>query len=293
MQKWKGQSRGSLLGYAIFIFILKRLGLGFAYFILIFVAFYFFIFSSKSPSYFFFRKIQEYSIISSVCSIYLNYFTFGQVLLDKIGILMGADIKYSFNFENEQFIRDMDEGGILLSAHVGNWEIAGQLLNRIDKKFNILMFDAEHQKIKNFLDKNYSNKNFKVIVVKDDLSHVFEINRALLNKELVCMHADRFINKDDAIKCDFLGSTAYFPRGPFYLAARYNVPVSFVYAMKESFKHYHFSATEPKLYFGVRENLDDFIAKAIKDYIHWLENVVKKYPLQWFNYYKFWEDESI
>ncbi len=27
------------------------------------------------------------------------------------------------------------------------------------------------------------------------------------------------------------------------------------------------------------------------DYIDSLENMVRKYPLQWFNYYPFWEEE--
>lgn len=184
----------------------------------------------------------------------------------------------------------MKDGGILISAHVGNWEIAGQLLNRIETKFNILMFDAEHQKIKQFFESTLKEKNFNIIVIKDDLSHVFEINRALKAKELLCMHGDRFISADDALEVDFMGEKALFPKGPFYLASRYNVPVSYVFAMKESSKHYHFSATPPKFYYSEssRSEMKSNIEKAMKDYIFELEKIVREYPLQWFNYYKFW-----
>ena len=39
--EWKGKSRGTVLGYKIFIFCIKKLGLPSAYFVLYFVAAYF------------------------------------------------------------------------------------------------------------------------------------------------------------------------------------------------------------------------------------------------------------
>jgi len=103
MPSWKGQSRGTLLGYKIFVFTLKHLGLSFAYFILLFVAFYFFLFSTASSKevYFYFRKIQKYSWLKSIWSIYLNYYTFGKVLLDKFAILGGLKGKFTYNFDGE------------------------------------------------------------------------------------------------------------------------------------------------------------------------------------------------
>ncbi len=279
-----------MLGYSIFIFFLRTFGLGFAYSFLAFVSFYYFLFTGKEHPFFYFRKIHKYSLIKAVISIYWNYFTFGKTILDKTALLSGIFTDFSYNFENEDYIRNMKDGGILISAHVGNWEIAGQLLNRIETKFNILMFDAEHQKLKQFFDTTLKEKNFNIIVIKDDLSHVFEINRALKAKELLCMHGDRFISAEDALEVDFMGAKALFPKGPFYLACRYNVPVSFVFAMKESARHYHFSATQPKVYYSESSRLEikSNIEKAMKDYIIELEKIVREYPLQWFNYYKFW-----
>jgi predicted LPLAT superfamily acyltransferase len=290
MPRWKGQSRGNVLGYSIFIFFLRTFGLGFAYLFLAFVSFYYFLFTNKEHPFYYFRMIHKFSFLKTIISIYLNYFTFGKTILDKTAMLSGISTDFTYNFENEDYIRNMKDGGILISAHVGNWEIAGQLLNRIETKFNILMFDAEHQRIKQFFDKTFTEKNFNIIVIKDDLSHVFEINRALKANELLCMHGDRFISADDTLEIDFLGEKALFPKGPFYLASRYNVPVSYVFAMKESSKHYHFSATPPKFYYSEssRTEMKSNIEKAMKDYIFELEKIVREYPLQWFNYYKFW-----
>ena len=56
--EWKGKSRGTVLGYKIFIFCIKKLGLPTAYFVLYFVAAYFCFFAmdSTKSSYYYFRK---------------------------------------------------------------------------------------------------------------------------------------------------------------------------------------------------------------------------------------------
>jgi predicted LPLAT superfamily acyltransferase len=108
----------------------------------------------------------------------------------------------------------------------------------------------------------------------------------------VCMHGDRFVKGSKTIACEFLGEQADFPTGPFYLAMKYGVPVSFVFAMKEANRHYHFYATPPKYYLqqpspGKRDNM---IKLIMADYIAAIEEKVKKYPYQWFNYYNFWHE---
>ena len=49
---------------------------------------------------------------------------------------------------------DGDQRVIMIGAHVGNWEIGTPLFNDYIKKMNVVMYDAEHQKIKEILKKN-------------------------------------------------------------------------------------------------------------------------------------------
>ena len=66
--EWKGKSRGGVIGYKIFIFFLKYFGISFAYFILLFVAFYFIPFAPKATraSYFYFNKVRKYNTLKSI-----------------------------------------------------------------------------------------------------------------------------------------------------------------------------------------------------------------------------------
>jgi predicted LPLAT superfamily acyltransferase len=292
MSSWKGQTRGGVLGYRIFVWTLKYFGLSFAYFLLYFVVTYFIFTSGKAFGCLFryFHEIRKYSKLRSLTGIYRNYYIFGQVLLDKIALLAGFQSKFTFDFEGEEYLRRMDKGGLLISAHVGNWEIAGQLLNRLGKNINILLLDAEHQQITRYLSGVLTNRNVSFIVIKEDYSHLSQIKTAFERGEIIAMHGDRFIEGNKIMVFDFLGKPAPFPVGPVNIAARFGVPVSFVFAIKESKKHYHFYAT-PLRWVPFSNNLvkrDEFLRDALGAFVGAFENIALKYPLHWFNYYDFW-----
>ena len=296
MSSWDGKTRGGLTGYRIFVNVLKKLGLKPAYFLLRFVAFHYFLFSRRSNRHigFYFRKVLGYGAWRSRLSIYKNYYLLGQVLIDKVAVMAGMGKRFTYHWDGEEHLLNMLDGGLLISAHIGSWEIAGNFLYRINKRFNIVMYDEEHQKIKDYLEEVLVEKNLHVIPIKDDFTHIMAIKQALENKELVAIHADRYIEGSKTMRYEFLGKEALFPEGPFYLAARFKVPVTYVFAVKESCKHYHFFATPAKRYDkgpdrGIK---DEHMKPVIKDYICEMERIISAYPLQWFNYHKFWGEEK-
>ena len=80
---------------------------------------------------------------------------------------------------------------------------------------------------------------------------------------------------------ELLGKEAKFPAGPFMLASRLNVPVLFVYVMKETNKHYHLYARKSQAKHRDAQAL-------LKEYTQSVTWMLKKHPLQWFNYFDFW-----
>ncbi len=294
MPKWQGRSKGNAIGYRIFVFICKKLGVYPAYVVLLFVAFYYFVFSVSSSRhiYSYFRFRIGYGRIKSIVKIYQNYFVFGQTLLDKIIVMAGFGNRFTYEFDGEENLHkivNQGKGGILISGHVGNWEAAGHLLKRLDTKINIVMYDGEHQKIKEYIKEVTGGPNFNVIVVKNNISHVYAIGEALQKNELVCLHADRFVEGSKTSARNFLGADARFPVGPFALASTFKVPVSMVFAFKESLTHYHFYGSSLFENDGSMTR-SEYAEKLTATFVKSLEQMVKKYPKQWFNYYNFWEN---
>jgi predicted LPLAT superfamily acyltransferase len=292
MPRWQGQSKGTPFGYRIFVWVCQHLGLFPAYFLLQFIAFYFFVFSRESSLviYHYFRDRHQLGVISSLIKTYRNNYLLGQTLLDKIAVFAGLDNPFTYHFDGEENLAKMvanGKGGILLSAHLGNWEMAGHHLKRMNSTINIVMYDGEHEKIKKYLD-GLGGKNFKVILIKEDMSHVYEMGAALGKNELVCLHADRFLEGNKTMSMKLLGEEALFPAGPFQMASGFNVPVSIVFSFKESNRHYHYFGS-PLQQRGADEKKADFAVRLANYYVQELENKIKAYPEQWFNYYDFWK----
>ncbi|MBA7524729.1 hypothetical protein ES705_16871 [subsurface metagenome] len=293
MSDWDGQSKGNVLGYKIFIFILRYIHIRVAYFIVWFVALYYYFSTQKKDIRFFYKQILHYDRVKSESSIFLNYVTFGKVLLDKIAILAGFSSKYTYDYEGEQHLHKManeGKGGIIIGAHAGNWEIAGHLLTRINRPVHVLIYDGERSNLKELMEDITGEKSFDVIPVRDnDMLHIYEIKKALDNGDIIAMHGDRFRSGTKTHQCNFLGRQAKFPLGPYYLATQFNVPFCFVYTMKETNTHYHFSSTPPmNIDSGNKKNKNENIKLKTELYASELEKMIRKYPLQWFNYYNFW-----
>ena len=182
-------------------------------------------------------------------------------------------------------------GGILVNAHIGSWEIAGQLLERYGGKIHVVMLDVEHNEIKQYLSKVTGEKPIEIIAIQEDGSHMKRIKEVLENKEIIAMHGDRFTKGVSTVEHDFLGEKALFPSGPFHLAAKFGVPFTFATAFKEGYNKYHFYAMLPQYveYPGNIKKRKEAIYNSSKLYISNLEEMLKKYPTQWFNYYDFWK----
>jgi len=295
MAKWSGKTRGGVAGYKAFGFLIKHTNMYLVYFILCFVAFYFLLFSDKEAIRAYFTKVLGYSRFKSIGNIYRNYYMLGQVLIDKMAFLSGAHNRYSFVHEGEEHLHEMAKnktGGMLLGAHMGNWEVAGQLLDRVGVKVNVVMLDAEHKKIKEYIGEVQGEKELNIIPIKEDQSHLNKIREALERNEFVAMHGDRFLPGMSTATVEFMGKPAKFPTGPLYLASKFKVPVSFVFTLKDSPSKYHFYATKGKIYeYPSRIKTRKADMKAmVEEYAAQLEKILKKYPCQWFNYYHFWEN---
>lgn len=292
MNKWKGKSKGTVSGYRIFVWCIRNIGIRSSYFILYFVASYFVLFQKKSNRYilYYFQKRLNYGYWKAKRSIFKSYFTFGKVLIDKTAISAGLREKYTYEFDGIENLRNLlatKKGGVLISAHIGNFEIAEHFFADIDFdcQINLVTTDQEVTVIKEYLESvSVKKSNIKFIYVKEDLSHIFEINQALSNNELICFTGDRYFEGSKYLEADLLGKSAKFPAGPFLIASRLGVPVVYVYVMKEDNLHYH-------LYARVAQNIKNRDSQGLlQSYVDNLETMVTKYPLQWFNYFDFWDD---
>jgi predicted LPLAT superfamily acyltransferase len=289
MADWEGKSKGTAAGYKIFIFLIKNLGINTAYLLLVFVSLYYFFFNSKQTRdiYRYFRFKQNQNPAKSLINTYRNNFIFGQTIIDKVAIAAGLEKKFTYEFDGVENIYDLaknDSAGIMISAHVGNFELAQHFMYGFEKKIYLVTTDEERQAIKSLLETVMAKPKVEFIIVKEDMSHIFDIHRAIEEKQIICFTGDRFFTESKTLETEILGEKAKFPAGPFLLSSRLNTPVLFVYVMREKRKHYH-------LYARQAEFKNRHAQSLLASYVQSIEKILEKYPLQWFNYYDFWKKE--
>lgn len=286
-EKWDGKTKGSLLGYKFFVFCINFFGVWISYFFCIWVATYFVLFSRKSRN----ALISFYQIGFGLSkgrakiNSFKNFNIFGRVLIDRIALKTKKRKIYTHIFDNEQALKDIYEngkGGFLFSGHVGNWENAGNLIGeRITSKINVLMLDDEVEKIKSYLSKSTEVEKYNLIQLKNDMSHLVLIHQALKRNELIALHADRVMHDQKYFSLKFLKGVAKFPTGPFIMAYKFKVPISFVFAVKGKGTHYNLCATTPNSDYSSPEEI-------AASYVLKLEDMVTSNPTQWFNFYDYY-----
>lgn len=289
-KQWDGKTKGSLWGYRFFVFCIRFLGVRISYFFCFWVAGYFLLFARKQRSGLirFYQQGFGFSTGKSFRMAAGNFYRFGQIIIDRIALKTSRKRIYTHSFDNERVLIDLRENGkgaFLMSGHVGNWENAGNLIGeRITSKINILMLDAEVEKIKQYLEASTEASQYNLIPLKDDMSHLILIHQALKRNEFIALHADRILAGQKTIELPFLGKPAHFPAGPFIMAHKFKVPITFVFAIKEGATHFALNATVP-ITPGKEVSSPEEIAEQ---YVRRLEEMVKRAPKQWFNFYDYY-----
>ena len=288
--EWSGKTDGQPWMQRSLIAMFRVLPLWLLYGFMALVVPFYMIFNRKGyrAMYGFFRERLGYGRCKSFWSVYANHFRFGQIILDRFGVYAGK--KYRFITEGQELMDALEnhpEGFLLLSSHVGNYEIAGYSLKPKNKRFNALVYAGETATVMENRQRLLTKNNMSMILVKEDLSHLFAINTALDNGQMVSMPADRIFGSHKNVECQFFNTKANFPLGAFAMAVQKDVPVLAVFVMKEGMKRYHAFVKEVVCdrQAGKREQM----AQLAQSFAEHLETIVRRYTTQWFNYFDFWK----
>lgn len=157
-------------------------------------------------TYRYFRDRWGMSWLRAVIKTYVNFYMFAQVVIDKFAMYAGR--KFKTEIEGYDYFLTLagKEGGFIqLSAHIGNYEIAGYTLTAEKKRFNALVFAGEKESVMRNRNRMFGDRNIRMIAIKPDMSHIFLINNALSDGETVSMPADRVIGSQKTMAVTLLG----------------------------------------------------------------------------------------
>lgn len=183
-----------------------------------------------------------------------------------------------------------ERGVLLLTAHLGNWEIGGLMLAEVRQPIHVVLVPDMFSGVERVRKRLHARAGVNEIPVDKSFQSTLSILRALEGNAIVAMQGDRDFD-NTGISVPFFGREAYFPRGPLRVAAATGAAVLPAFIVRVPDGRYRAIIEEPLAV--EREGPRDAALRTnLERYVAVLERYVRLYPDQWYCFYPFWDDPS-
>lgn len=229
---------------------------------------------------------------------YRHFMAFGRSLMDKVAAWSGEyppSRLHGGGVERFTSAIASGRGGLVLVAHHGNLEVVNALSDRHpDLDLTVLVHTRNARKFHDLLERATGRR-------QPDLLEVTEITPATAQRlderirrgGFVVIAADRVpVGAGRRRRVDFLGAPADFPEGPFHLATLLRCPLYTLSCVREeSGFHVDFFTFDDTRELPRRQR-EAWLEDAMQRHADRLAERVRRHPLQWFNFYPFWSDDT-
>ncbi len=220
---------------------------------------------------------------------------FGKYLIEFFRIAQNVDKEYvnrKITIKNVEILNSVLEkgkGGIILSAHIGNWELGGVVVSVLDYPVEALALPHKERPVNDLFNQQRESKGVKVIPSNISVKRCIE---SLKQNKFLCMLGDRSFTVNGEVM-DFLGRKMLIPKGPALFSAKTGAPIIPAFLIRDQNDHFTFSFLDPifppeRNHEGIsHEDLITIMGK----YIRIIEDQVRKFPSQWLMFRTFWVNQ--
>jgi lauroyl/myristoyl acyltransferase len=177
-------------------------------------------------------------------------------------------------------LADLGGGLVSLTAHVGNWELAGRLLAQGSaRRTHVVVAEEEARELERWVRRGGDGLRF---VPRSHPCVSVDLLAALRRGEVVAVQGDRALGTRGDVLVSFFGRPAPFPIGPFLLASAARVPIVPAFCLLAGDYRYTVRVEAPM---AVTRGAEE---DALRVWVSVLEGIVRDHPTQWFNFFDVW-----
>ncbi len=177
----------------------------------------------------------------------------------------------------------LNRGLIIISGHLGNWELAGRFIARQNLPLNVVIKRLRNNYFNDFVNRTRARDGIKIIYKTRTMRPVLA---ALKNNQIVVMLIDQNAGKD-GINLSFMNREASVFTGFARLAERYNTPLVLGIALRDGNKENRFIFEKHILPEDYPEN--EQTIRIVEHFNSRLEHYIKENPDQWFWLHRRWK----
>lgn len=190
-------------------------------------------------------------------------------------------------FEHVDKAVRQSKGIIIITAHLGNWELAGVTMGILGYQIMGVVLPHKDKHVDQFFNHQRTLKNLQVCTLGRAAYHCLA---ALKENKMIALVADRDFT-EHGIVIDFLNKKAIIPKGPAAFHLKTGAPIVSGFLTRNSDDTFTFTFGEP-FKFDLTGDTEQDLRIITTTYIKTIEKYIKDYPEQWYMFRKYWTDQT-
>lgn len=178
-------------------------------------------------------------------------------------------------------------GAVLVTGHIGNWDIAAKRLREYEQPINLVMAREANSTTQDYVREMREHAGVQVIYSDTSVFSALNMIRALRQNEIVAIQLDRMLSLGGARAVPFFGVPTPFPSGPFVLARLAGAPLIPVFIPRVGTRHYAIRLGS-RLVLSRDARDAHSLERAMRAVIGEFEAIIREFPSQWFQFAPFW-----
>lgn len=232
--------------------------------------------------------------------VFRHFYAFGQSILDKL-LAWGSPLHESeFEIADEKQLSEFmakENGQLIIGSHLGNLEYCRGFVQRYKSKtINALVYDQHSANFVHVMQKLYPASRIHIYQVNDlDIPLILNLKSKIDAGEWLFIAGDRTPLSGEArtVPVNFLQRQAQLPIGPYMLAKVLQCEVQLMFSYRKQQKVYFELVPFAQQVSLPRQNLEGALQEYAQQYAQALEAQCARAPLQWFNFYPYWNDAKV
>lgn len=296
---WSSRSIGSDWQHQAFYLAIRLGGRRVAYFMLYFVVAYYVLCSPltrERASHYLLRRFPESSGLRRLWHCYLLILEFGKVLVDRaVAGILGPE-SFNINLDGREELlklRDENCGMILMTAHVGCWQVAMSVLGFLQRPVNMLMRREDGDIDRHYYEHAGIPCPYQIIDPSGYLGGTLEIMGALKQGQIVSVMGDRLLGSDKSnTRVDFLGGKATVPFSAYKLSSATGAPIVVFFTRKDGPKSYRVQLVKVIRVPQIKGRSAETFTPFAQEFAEVLEDFSTRYPYQFYNFHNMWSKQK-
>jgi len=177
------------------------------------------------------------------------------------------------------------KGAIALTAHLGNYELAGAITSLLGYPVSAVALPHKDKRVNKFFDRRRNMVGVQVIPTGAAVRGCFS---ALKTGRVLGLLGDKDFSGSHR-KTKMFSRYANLPRGPAFFVLKTKVPIVPVFLIRKDKYFYHLTYGQP---ISIDKDIESNEAAIVDKYVTVLEKYIRRYPGQWYVFDKYWLDEE-